>query len=80
MAVSAVSFIAGGVISGLIVAMVTYAYLKGRYEEKIKESYNKGYQKGRDVEQRAIFEHIERLNNDPNACVYDAEQSKGSDT
>lgn len=76
----AMMFIAGGVIGGLIAAMVTYAYLKGTYEEKVKESYNKGYQRGRDVEQRAIFEYIERLNNDPNACVYDAEQSKGSDT
>ena len=73
-------FIAGAVISGLITAMVTYAYLKGRYETKIAESYNKGYQKGRDVEQRAIFDYIERLNNDPNTCVYNAEQSKGSDT
>ena len=76
----AMMFIAGGVIGGLIAAMVTYAYLKGRYEEKVKESYNKGYQRGRDIEQRAIFEYIEQLNNDPNACVYDAEQSKGSDT
>ena len=76
----AMMFIAGGVIGGLIAAMVTYAYLKGTYEEKVKESYNKGYQRGRDVEQRAIFDYIERLNNDPNTCVYNAEQSKGSDT
>lgn len=74
-----IAFIAGGVIGGLICAIVTYAYLKGKYEDKVKESYNKGYQRGRDVEQRAIFEYIEQLNNDPNTCVYDAESSKGSE-
>lgn len=72
----AVSFIAGSVLGGLITAIAIYLYLKGIYETKIAESYNKGYQKGRDVEQRAIFDYIESLNVDGNACVFEKEIPK----
>ena len=75
----AMMFFAGAVISGMMTAMVTYAYLKGKYEGKVTESYNKGYAAGREIEKRAIFDYIERLNNDPNTCVYNAESPKGSE-
>lgn len=69
----AVSFIAGSVLGGLITAIATNLYLKGKYETKIAESYNKGYQKGREVEQRAIFDYIDTLKVDGNACIYETE-------
>jgi hypothetical protein len=70
------TFIAGGLIGGLIASMLVYAYLKGKYEMKIEESYNKGYKNGREIEQRAIFDYIEQLNSDANACIYNNGPSK----
>lgn len=67
------AFIAGTIIGGLITTIIVIVYLKGQYKIKIAESYNKGYKDGQAIEKRAIFDYIDRLNNDANARVYDTE-------
>lgn len=71
-------FIAGGVIGGLISAMVVYAYLKGKYEAQKVESYRRGYDAGSETEKRAILDYIDLLATDPNACIY-RDKQEGSD-
>ena len=75
----AMMFIAGGVIGGLMAAMVVYAYLKGAYKKETAEAYDRGYKDGREIEQRAILDYIDLLNKDANACIYNDELSRGSE-
>ena len=56
------AFISGGIISGLIWAIIIYLSLKGRYEKEISEAYHRGYKNGSYRERRAILDYIDELN------------------
>lgn len=59
-------FIAGGILGGLIMAIMLYIQLKGHYEKEIVESYHKGWEAGSEIERRSLLEYIERLENRSN--------------
>lgn len=59
-------FIAGGILGGLIMAIMLYIQLKRHYEKEIVESYNKGWKAGSEIERRSLLEYIERLENRSN--------------
>lgn len=75
----AIAFIIGSVLGGIIAAMLVYAYMKGKYDKAVTESYTKGYAAGSETEKRAIFDYIELLNRDANTNIYNDELSKGSE-
>ena len=75
----AIVFIAGAIIGGLISSISIYFYLKGRYETKIRESYNMGFEVASEKERRAILDYIEELAKDPNAFAYKDGSSEGSE-
>lgn len=58
-----IAFMAGCVIGGLIWSIIIYFDLKAKYEVKVSEAYTKGYNNGREIEQRSILDYIEQLRN-----------------
>lgn len=58
-----ITFMAGFIIGGLIVSILVYLDLKGKYKVKVSEAYTKGYNNGREIEQRSILDYIEQLRN-----------------
>ena len=73
------AFIAGTIIGGLISSIIIYFFLKEKYEKRITESYNMGFEVASEKERRAILEYIELLAKDPNACIYRDRSSEGSE-